>query len=211
MENKKIIKKDFLQRLTEKLSQIGFEKKLNGQTIWKLLSNGKAAAHISFIDHSNDFDLVLNFAVRIDAIEDLKNEVNEYLSAKEKKQTATLGVEYGNLIEGEQQRWTISRHEDIEVVCSEISEIVLKIGIQYFETYSNLETVFSLCRVEDTSSRLHAPIRYTRAMNAVGAAYLLQKPNLQKIINDIYEAYLRNEDDLGLEMFERFTKKIIFS
>lgn len=101
--------------------------------------------HLSFFDHINDFDITLDFAIRVKELEALKHKDNINLSEKEKKGTATLGVEYGNFIEKAQKRWTILSQEDTNVVADDINNKIIEVVVPYFDKFSHLENILSVC------------------------------------------------------------------
>lgn len=200
------MKKKLLNFILLKITEVGFEKNIYGQTFWKPVQNGRAAVHLSFIDHETDFDVTVDFAVRIDKLEELKNKDNTYLKEKEKKETATIGVELGNLIEGNQKRWTISSEEDIEKVADEIYSKIVEEGIPYIDKYSNLDNILFVCLKDDEDSMLHSPFGDDRAINAVGLAKMLNRGDIKEIISK-KKMYLK-ESELELSNFQNFLNKI---
>ena len=87
-----------LQRLDEKLKSFGFRLRKTRQRFYKEAGQCRQIFHIAFINHSYDFDITADVAVRYHQIEDLINEENAYLSQAQKKSTATLGAELGNIL-----------------------------------------------------------------------------------------------------------------
>jgi hypothetical protein len=72
---------------------------------------GKLLVHLSFVCHTDDFDVVVDVAVRHDAIEDRLNLDRPRLSKRERAKTATVGVELGNWSMGQPLRWTVLRSQ----------------------------------------------------------------------------------------------------
>lgn len=206
--NKKELKKELLEILLKRLSELGFDKKIRGQSFWKPINNGRGSVHLSFINHSNDFDVTLDFAVRIEALEDLKNRNNQHLKPKEKKETATVGVELGNLKDGVQKRWTVATQVDIGKVSEEIYKNIVEVGIPYIEKYSNLENILLLSLRDDEAGWLHSPFHHDRAMNAVGLAKLLKREDIKEIV-DMKKKYLKERNDHGLTEFQLFVTSIL--
>lgn len=204
---KKELKKKLIDKLSIHLQQIGFDKKAVGQTFWKPTKNGKLAIHLSYIDHPDNLDITLDLAVRIDELEDLKNSLRPNLKQSEKKQTATIGVEFGNFTMGSQKRWTVATQSDVDTVAMDLYNCIVETGNSYFEKYSNLETILSVCQKDDEIGRLHSPINHVRAINAVGAAKILNNPNLKELIK-LKEEYLLSTGDFGLSEYKEFVRLI---
>jgi hypothetical protein len=202
--NRKELKKALLNDLLVNLTQIGFDKKISGQTFWKKIDYGKVGVHLSFINHYDDFDITLNFCIRADVAEDLLNQINEYMKPKDRKDTATLGVEFGNLTMGKQKRWTIVTEDDLNFVVKDIYEKVVNEGNEFFNRFPNLESIFQLSIKEDSPSSLFIPINYVRAIYAVALAKKLGDPNLGEIVINKENFLKQKNDEFGLDKLKEF-------
>lgn len=69
---------------------------------------GRAAFHLSFIEHDVGFDITADVALRFGELEELIQKDNKLLSATEKKNTFSMGSELGNLVDREPIRWTVT-------------------------------------------------------------------------------------------------------
>lgn len=189
------------------LAMYGF-KKNKTQDIFKLYDWGKAAIHLSFIEHHNDFDVTVDVAIRFDLLEDLVNKKNSLLSAKEKKNTFSMGAELGNLKEGKPKRWTITGDTDFGVVAEEIRKCVVETAIPYIEQYCDMRKAIDILAGDDSAAWLHAPIHSERAKRAIALAWLLGGKPLAERMMESKLLFLRNRKDFGLADFESFAKSL---
>jgi hypothetical protein len=197
-----------LTELSKCMPKYGFDKKAVGQAFYRKTPHGRDAFHVSFIRHTNDFDVTADVAVRIDALEDLVNADNRLLSKAEKRGTFSLGVELGNLSQGARQRWTIAAVEDVPPVAESILRMFENVGLPYLDRYSSLEGAFYALSSNDRDGWIHSPIHAARCKRAVGLAYLLGKQeDLNRLISDC-ESFLRDKKDVGLSSFQQFATSV---
>ena len=205
--DKKQIKKIVLEKVADHLVIFGFEK-IHGQGIWKSIDGGRAMVHLGFIDHVNDFDLTVSVSIRFDALEELINADIVQLKTKEKSMTSSIGVELGNLIEGQQKRWSIYSESDIEPAVRGICHIIDEAAIPYIEKYKNMETTYQIMLRDDRETFNLTTFHHRRAMNAIGLAKLLGKKNIREI-GEAKRQFLSERNDYGLDMFNRFFEKLL--
>lgn len=196
-----------LKQLSERLVQIGFDKKIHGQSLWKFIEHGRASVHLSFINHVTDFDITVDVSIRIDRVEDMANASNKLLKDREKKMTYTIGTEIGNFINGRQKRWTIDKVEDIGPVCDDIFKCVMEVAVPYIDKYSELENIYEVLLRDDKEGWRHSPIHYRRAIGAVAMARLLGKSDYQDVIDE-KTRFLKEREDSGLPFFLHFISKL---
>ncbi|UWG96263.1 hypothetical protein LPY66_15335 [Dehalobacter sp. DCM] len=196
-----------LKQLSERLVQIGFDKKIHGQSFWKFTEYGRTSIHLGFINHVTDFDITVSVGIRIDKVEDMANASNKLIKDREKKMTCTIGTEIGNFINGRQKRWTINNFEDIGPVCDDIYIYVMEVAVPYIEKYSELENVYEVLLRDDKEGWRHAPIHYHRAICAVAMARLLGKSDYKDIV-DKKTKFLKEREDYGLPLFLDFINKL---
>ncbi len=210
MINSKEIKKKLLKEVNDFLLKYGFEKKIYGQSLRKPIEGGKAFIHLSFINHVNDFDITVSVAVRIDAMEAMANAANRFLTEKEKKKSdsATIGVELGNLSGVGQKRWTITNENDIPSVVVSISKDIIEIAFPFIEKYKDANAIFKTMLRDDPAVWTVAPFHYSRAINAVGLAKLLNRDEMLDSIIADKTKFLEERNDYGLQMFLDFVKTV---
>jgi len=102
--------------------------------------------HLGFLDNRAEqrVSVVLNFGVRHNRIEEIVHSWRTDLSEREKRSTATVGTEYGRLIEGRQILWHVGSTEDAKLAIGQIFDAVLKRGLSYLEQYSNLGQIAAM-------------------------------------------------------------------
>lgn len=208
MSVRKQLKSTILKKVLGHLMQYGFDKKIHCQSFWKYIDNGRAMVHLSFIDHENDFDVTASVSIRFNVLEEMINEGNILLKPKEKLETSTIGIELGNLAQGKQKRWTVSKESDIDDAIEGICGIIDRVAIPYIEKYKFMENTFEIMLRDDEEIWIFAPFHHRRAMNAVGLAKLLNKDNINEIA-DAKRSFLSERNDHGLSMFVKFSEKLI--
>jgi hypothetical protein len=206
MSGLKYLQEELLSRLDDLLVRKGFKRR--EQDFYRNIAGGRQAFHLSFIKHSNDFDVTADVAVRHNALEDLINEGNSRLSSREKSQTYSIGAELGNISIGQPIRWTVSSESEIPQVCSGLLASFEKIGLPYLQRYSFLDEVLRAISGDDRASWLHSPIHSERAMRAIGVAYLLRKKELFHQLVATKAKYLNGKQDFGLPEFNALAERL---
>lgn len=196
-----------LEGLGRKLSAFGFGEKARQQTFYRPIDGGWACTHISFINHSNDFDVTVDIGIRFDNVENLINNNNKFLTNKEKKETSTLGIELGNLVEGEQRRWNVTSCGQMVSTIKSIVDVYAKYGEPYLQKYSTIDTAYELLSSDESCVWKHSPFHATRAKKAIAIAKLLELPNIQNLILS-RRNFLEEINDFGLSDFEEFVRLI---
>lgn len=189
-------------RLGELLASHGFKPNKKNQVFQLKTSTGHGTAHLAFIRHPGvDFDVVLDFDIRFDAVESLANDISPLVKPAEKKRIATMGMEYGNLTEGAQRRWTIAISEDIEPVAQSIAHAVISIGIPYINKYSDMSEALRALGGTTPFFWRHMPLHSKRASRSIILAYLLQdEPTFERLVLE-HDDYLLERNDIGLPKF----------
>ncbi len=203
--NKKELKLKLLQGLGEELKEDGYKTRTTQQDLVKKFDKGKISIHLAFINHPEDFHVTVDVGIRFDELENMKNQWDEGLTIKEKKETYTIGVELGNLVHREQKRWRVEKEEDILPVTMDILKEVKEYFIPYIDKYVDVENVFDLCvRDDDEAGLIGTIFDGARAQNAIGLALLLNKEEMLEQIIEKKKEYLKTRDKFELELFENF-------
>ena len=179
------LKKDLLSELGRLLAPHGFTKRSKRleQSFRKKVAIGWHFFHVSFIPHKDDFDVTADVAMRVDAVEDLLNQVRKDLSGlpqpkREQKETATIGAELGNIAGTGQRRWTVNSSRDVVPVASDIVEALKEIGLPYLEKYSDLDRLLGSLSRHDRNSWHLVPFDDVRRMVVVAVAHVLGRKDL---------------------------------
>ena len=198
------------QTLAKVLAVKGFKHggRRRNQDFYKDTAAGRQFLHLTFIDHKDDFDIVVNVSMRYVALIKLVDGINQLLSEPEGPHFAFIGAELGNISEGRQRRWTVVDESDVRGVCTGIMEAFETIGEPYLERFSSLEELLSATAGNDRASFLHSPFDGTRAKTAVAVALLLGKQELFRHLVDQKMQYLRERDDFELPSFMAFAEAL---
>jgi hypothetical protein len=149
-----------LRSLGAQLNPMGFRQ--SEQTFGKRWGAGKLLVHLSFVRHTDDFDVLVDVAVRLDAIEDRLNADRPQLSQRERANTATVGVELGNWSIGRPLRWTVSTPADLEPVVKGLLEELRRTGLPFLERFAQLEELERVLGADDKVARIICPIAEKR-------------------------------------------------
>jgi hypothetical protein len=141
----------------------GFNAKPVDQSFRKPRSFGWAAIHLALIRHPpTDFDVVVNVAIRFDAIEELTGSTHPLIKSSDRKKAATIGCELGNLLGVGQKRWTIASEGDLEPVAAQIMECCESSIFPFIEKYSDLGTVLETLNAGGETASLISPLEGKR-------------------------------------------------
>ena len=204
----KDLQDQLLAVMDAKVKEYGFVSRPRDQAFIKKTYFGRLALHIMFAKFGDVVDASADVAIRFDALEDLVNEGLSYLSAKEKKQTYSLGAELGHLEGINLRSWRIASSANIESVAESITQTFLKVGIPYLERYSNMEFALQALSGDDREAWLHSPFHDARAKRALGLAYLLGNSQKFHQLALAKTDYLKSRNDEGLSSFLEFRDKL---
>lgn len=202
----KACKTKLLESLEKRFSNSGFRK--SAGVFYKKTDFGMYSFHICFIDVGISVDVTADVGIRFDDLENLihENVENSWLTEKEKKQTFSIGSEFGRLIFGNQKRYEINNEQEIEGAADLIMEDFKTVGEHYLNKYSDLSIVFETLLKRDRSAELLNAFPNRRAMNLIGIGLILGKENLCAIADEIKKD-LRDEDEV--KTFELFVSRVL--
>lgn len=179
-----------------------------GQTVEWDIPGGRAAVHLSFIEHTGDFDTTVDVAIRFDAVEDLVNRSLAFLSPREQQHTFTIGCELGNIERGEPHRLTVLSVHDLQATLAEVLALVQRVALPYVEQFSRLEHAYLVLSRDDRASWIHCPVHAQRAMRACAALIALKRSEELEDLVEKKRAFLASIGDPGLTLFERFLSDV---
>lgn len=202
------LQKALFHNIASKLVPHGFSE-ADTQTVTKPFSLGRQAIHLAFIGGSTEFDVTVDVAVRFDATEEILNKRNIHLSAREKKETFTLGAELGRIEGGGQLRWEVSDYNGIEPVAQAMYQKILAVALPYLERFSDPAQALAALSGDTRESWLHSPIHALRARRALVLAFLTKNRTELVGLARSKAEFLRQRNDDGLRDFEEFAKSLI--
>ncbi len=96
------------------------------------------AFHLAFIQYPDDFDVVANLGIRLNAVHDLADPQGDEIG------TYTFGIEIGNLTEGRQCRWTVNSDASAASVADELESVFKEIAMPYYQKYTDMQAAYDL-------------------------------------------------------------------
>lgn len=126
-------------------------------------SFGWASIHLTFIRHPpTDFDVVVGASIRFDAVENMTQDADSLVKPSDRKKSATIGCELGNLLGVGQKRWTVASDGDIGPVASEIVIECEATLLPFIQRYSDLGHVLETLRAGGERAGLISPLEAKR-------------------------------------------------
>ncbi len=193
------LKKTFQKNLSELLATTGFKSKKD--RLIECESNGiKQIIHLAFVDNKSEnfTSLIINLAVRINQIEEIATACSwaDDLTAKEKKDMATLGVQIGKLLGKGQLRWDIHNDAECETVAEDVFILLKEVGIPYLKEHSDMNAI--LKRFESESFNEWHALLGSRAIKLPIILILLNKTEESKVeFTRQYKLLLDSEEYLA--------------
>lgn len=200
----KEIQRALLKSVGARVVALGLDGKAVGQSFLRRIPGGRASLHLAFIEHSKDFDVVADVAVRFDQLEELVNATNSLLSKREKGQTYSLGAELGSISGEGQRRWSVASLADVESVADQVVTSFREVGLPYLQKASTLEGALRLLASPGSDAWLHSPIHASRAKRVVGLVKILGRVDELEARAREGAVLLEEINDPGLLDFKRF-------
>lgn len=206
--DKKKLKAMLLHGLGDLLADHGFKNRTTAQSFYKKTEDGKVSIHLTFINHSNDFDVTVDFAIRLNDVEDILNAIDDPMIPPRKLNTYTIGAELGHIIGEGQKRWTIENEANVRIAIREIYLAILSIFFPLIEKYVTKESIYELAVKDGEDGETFWGSTYDRARCAIVLAGILQKgADIRMELVQKNEEHLRSIEDLNLDGFLEFTER----
>ena len=151
----KAFRQQVLDELAEQLAPAGYRRR--EQSFYREAGSVRHVLHVAIIPHTSDFDITADVAVRHHAVEELLNAQVSHLSPREKRQTATVGAELGNLAGVGQHRWTVAHESDVRPAVLGILEWFERLGQPFLERFSSAATILRVLDQGGDEARLICP------------------------------------------------------
>ncbi len=161
----KQIKEQLLNQLAVKLQDHGFKYRSSRQHFVKKFTDGKLSFHISMNTYKSHsyFDVAADVGIRFEKVENAKNENSKYLSAKDKKETFTLGNQLANIENIGIQRWSFYTMDDVDSNVQSIYSAFQNTAEPFFAKYSDLNKVIIALKEDGDEAELICPFADRRA------------------------------------------------
>ena len=144
-----------INELKEILAPFDFKFQAKRRAFVKKSDSENCIFHLAFIQHVNNFDVVVDLGIRLNAVHELADQKGVSLG------DATFGIEIGNYAGASQKRWSVDSAESIPIAVAGIEKVFRQTALPYFEKYSNLQNALYL--IESTGSE-HSPIAAKREL-----------------------------------------------
>jgi hypothetical protein len=176
MNDIRALEKQLLTAVGNLLKGRGFDSKPVGQSFRLAKPFGWASIHLAFVRHPpDDFDVVLNVAVRVDAVQDVIQDKNDRLiKESDRKHSATVGRELGNIKGIGQQRWTVASENDIRPVSEAIFAECESVMFPFIDKFSDLCVLLEVLKSGSDEARLISPLPEKRAKTLVALSQLIE-------------------------------------
>lgn len=204
---RKKLQEGVLECVARGVARHGFSRDPRLQSFSKATVGGKWVLHLGFSPHRDDFDIMVNVAIRVDRIEEMTKTDSRLASVDEARNTATIGVELGNWVDGRNHIWSIASDQDIAPACKEMVGEVARFGLPYLERYSDLGAMLELLSRHDASAWIHSPIHTGRCKTIVSLALVRGEAERARALAAECERFLESVRDAGLFSFVQFRRK----
>jgi hypothetical protein len=124
--------------LKVKLAPFGFKYQSSTRSFISKSKANSLSFHLSFIQHPDDFDVVADLGIRLNAVHDLADPQGDKLGFY------TFGIEIGNLTTGYQRRWTVNSDASALTVADELESVFKEIAIPYYQKYADMQAAYDL-------------------------------------------------------------------
>ena len=153
----KELRDELFSKLCEELQSLDFRCRKTYRNFLRDMGNCSQLFHISFINHVFDFDVTADVSIRHHSVEEIMNLKNHYLKDSEKKRTATIGANLGNISGVGQIRWTVADKDDISVAVDEIVDYFKEVGLPFLERFSSLDETYKVLSADGKEASLICP------------------------------------------------------
>jgi hypothetical protein len=149
------------------------------------------------------FDIVVEFAVRHDAVENAIRVSDPLLRQKDFERRATVGSELGGLEGGDQRRFAVESPTEIDPVAAEIVAAVEMIGVPFLKKFSSLENCLEVLSDNGPRGWQYCAFHGLRCSRAVAAAVLLERREEARLRLEKGREFLGARFPRDLPSFER--------
>jgi hypothetical protein len=128
----------------------------NGNCKWYL--------HLAFVNHVDDFDVVVDLAV-------------EHLMGKQR--ICILGAELGNILGTGQHRWSVGPNSSALAAAKSVQALFDEVGVPFLKRFTELAEVVRILRTDEKTTRLIFPFEQNPALEADRIASLMEEKTLR--------------------------------
>lgn len=178
-----------LSSFAAKLAQDDFKyNKSRKECYERNFDNGRQGVFIHPIYHVDDFDVVMNFAIYFESLDNLIDSKDSRELAKKGKnyKLYSIGIELGNYLKTGQRRWNVKSEVDVFRVVDELYQAFIEHALPYFDKYKDLQNAYDLIAGNGDRAGSNCAFNSSRCINHIGMAMLLcfDKSRIDKIVEE---------------------------
>jgi hypothetical protein len=155
------LQEEVLRQIAAYLASAGYRRR--EQSFVRDNPDGFWAVHVAFIPHRSDFDLTLDVAIRHNVVEERLDRTFAHLAPRDRRKTASIGVELGNYAEGQQHRWTIRQSVEVSPIVADMLKHYRQLGVPILERFSSLAELARVLEEDGREASLICPLLDVRA------------------------------------------------
>jgi hypothetical protein len=156
----KDLRVELLARLADSLAPTGYYRR--EQSFRCDTAGGWVSLHVAIINHRDDFDVTADVAVRYNAVEEARAD-RQRLSARERRETATVGAQLANIAGIGTERWTVRAPADIAPAVLGILASFDRVGRPFLERFTELPETLRVLDADGPEARLICPLPGSRS------------------------------------------------
>jgi hypothetical protein len=127
--------------------------------------------HVGLTNHGAEVDFTVDVAVRHAVLQERMVNTYRGLSPKQRRQTATVGVELGNWADGRRQVWTVRTPADIVPAVHGAVSVLHQFGWPFMQRFSTIDAILKVLEEDGREARLICPVLGARTeLRAVAKA-----------------------------------------
>jgi hypothetical protein len=183
------LKYGLLDYLKQEMEPYGFRK--SRQSFYKRITIGRQIFHVAFIPYKYNVEINAYVDIRHEEIEKLDKII---LGEAYDIETATIGAELGLLANSNSKIWSLNDRSLIPVVGIDIMDTFWRIGWPFLDEYASLEKIYDVLISDDLPISDYLLIDHVRAEKALIAAFLLNRNDIEMVIDKKLSYLLRKRN-----------------
>ena len=158
----KTLHQEVIEQMTDRFPGWKFVK--STRSFVQLHGNCRWIVHLAFVNHVDDFDVVVDVAV-------------EHLMGKQR--ICILGAELGNIRGTGQHRWNVGPTSSALAAVKGLQALFDEVGVPFLRRFSKLAEVVGILRTDEKTTRLIFPFEQNPVLEADRIAFLMEENALQ--------------------------------
>ena len=165
-------RRELLERIATRVAPLGYKGRISDQVFRQKTAIGWRSLHLTSAYDPEFWVANIHVALRVDAVEELTS-VGVDIPARDRKRSATIGGEIGNIADGRWRPWHIRYGDDLERIADEMVRAFISFGLPYLERVSNLEILLDILSNEGVGAEGEQAMPEVVCPRAVALALVL--------------------------------------